>query len=117
MHDDLWAGVESALDSAQFHFLEASRSLQRPERTAMSVVLKSTGAIVVKRWEEPFYAHVESFLSRARSVPDVIESCFGHDKASVVQGWFNARSADEKTRRDEFSKLIATGSETTISQR
>ena len=69
----------------------------------MSVVLESTGAFVGKRWEA-VYAHVESFLSRARSVPDVIESCFGHDKAPVVQGWFNARSADEKTRRDEFSK-------------
>ena len=39
MHDDLWVGVELALHKAQFHLNEASRSLQRPERTAMSVVL------------------------------------------------------------------------------
>ena len=78
---DLWVGVESALHKAQFHLNEASRSLQRPERTAMSVVLESTGTIVVKRWEEPFYAHVDSFLVEARSVSNVIESCFGHDKA------------------------------------
>ena len=60
----------------------------------MSVVLESTGAIVVKRWEEPFYAHVDSFLVEARSVSNVIESCFGHDKARVVQDWFKALKGD-----------------------
>jgi hypothetical protein len=107
MHDNLWAGVESALESAQFHFLEASLSLQPPERTAMGVVLESAaGTTVVKRWEEPFYKHVESSLSLARSVSDVFESGFGHDKApvAVVRNWFNARSPDEQTRRREFSK-------------
>jgi hypothetical protein len=56
---------------------------------------------VGKRWEE-CYAHVESVLSRARSVPNVIESCFGHD--AVVRDWFKALSPDEQTRRREFSK-------------
>jgi hypothetical protein len=61
------------------------------------------GAIVVKRWEEPFYARVDSFLVEARSVSNVIQSCFGYDKAAVVQGWFKALSPDEQSRRDEFS--------------
>ena len=45
MHDDLWVGVELALHKAQFHLYEASRSLQRPERTATSVVLECRGQL------------------------------------------------------------------------
>jgi hypothetical protein len=47
-----------------------------------------------------------SFLVNARSVPDVIESCFGHDNGwpKEVKDWFKARPSDERQRRKEFSK-------------
>ena len=105
MHDDHWAGVELALSGAQFHLIEASRSLQPPERTAISVVLESAGTIVWKPWEEPFYSNVRSFLQQARSVPFVIESCFGRDNGlKELKAWFNALSEDEQARRLEFYK-------------
>ena len=121
MHDDHWAGVESALSGAQFHLIEASRSLQPPERTAISVVLKSAGTIVWKPWEEPFYSNVRSFLQQARSVPFVIESCFGRDNGiKELKAWFNALSEDEQADDSSSinsSSLIATSSGNTISQR
>ena len=107
MHDDLWAGVESALHKAQFHFLEASRSLQRPERTAWSTRPKIiSGNHCCGQTLEALCPHIDSFLVSSRSVPDVIESCFGHDNGwpKEMKAWFDALSADEKTRRDEFSK-------------
>jgi len=108
MHDDLWASVDSALGGAQFHLNEASRSLQPPERTAMRVVLESSaGTIVWKPWEEPFYNNVRSFLQQARSVPFVIESCFGRDIGlEELKAWFIALTEDEQARRREFHKLF-----------
>jgi hypothetical protein len=74
----LWAGIDWKLEAAQISLHEMARSLS-PERTTMTVVHQSTGAIISHRWEQT-YEHVDTFLAKARSVPEIIESCFGADR-------------------------------------
>jgi hypothetical protein len=62
MHERLWAGVELKLDNAQFHFEQMMRSFQ-PERSATTVTLEATGAVVGNLWQRPFFAHLDAFLS------------------------------------------------------
>src|ERR1700730_7388619 len=100
----LWAGIDRKLQDAQFYLGEMARSLQPPERTPSNVVQQSLGAIIGNRWEDSFYAHVDTFLAKARSVPGVIESCFGADRVLKQAGWFGQLSVDEQTRRKTFSK-------------
>jgi hypothetical protein len=96
-HDPLWAGIDRKLEDALFYFNEMARSLQPPERTPM------TGAII-GRHSESIYAHVDTFLAKARSVPGVIESCFGTDRVLMQTKWFGQLPNDEQTRRKTFSK-------------
>jgi hypothetical protein len=103
-HDPLWAGIDRKLEDAQFYLDEMARSLQPPERTPMTVVQQSTGAIIGTRWQESFYAHVDTFLAKARSIPEIIESCFGADRVLKQTGWFGRLTVDEQTRRKKFSK-------------
>jgi hypothetical protein len=70
----------------------------------MNVAQQSTGAIIDTRWQESFYAHVDTFLTKARSVPEIIESCFGADRVLMQTEWFRKRPVDEQTRRKKFSK-------------
>jgi hypothetical protein len=103
MHD-LWIGVDQKLRDAQLSFEEMGRSIQPPERTAINVVLESAGAIVDTRWQDKFYGRVATFLVKARSVPEVIESCFGADcGSSAMKNWFNGLLPAEQTRRRAFS--------------
>jgi hypothetical protein len=104
MHEHLWAGVGRKLQDAQLAFGEMTRSLQPPERTPIYAALQSTGAIVDTRWQEKFYAHLDSFLAKVRSVPEVIESCFGADRGSrLMRDWLGGLSLAEQTRRQTFS--------------
>ena len=104
MHDHLWAGVDRKLEQARSNFADMDKSLQPPERTHMTVVLESTGAIVGKDWQSSFYSQVDNFLIAARSVPSIIEACFGKDLGSPeMRDWWDSRSADERRRREDFS--------------
>lgn len=80
MHDHLWAGVDRKLEKARSDLADMAKSLRPPERTHMTVVLESTGAIVGKDWQSSFYSHVDNFLIAVRSVPSIIEACFGADQ-------------------------------------
>jgi hypothetical protein len=64
-HDPLWAGIDRKLQDALFYFNEMARSLQQPERTPSNVAQQSWGAIIGTRWQESFYAHVDTFLAKA----------------------------------------------------
>jgi hypothetical protein len=106
MHDALWAGVNLKLDHADFYFEQIGRALVTPDRTRMSVVLEASGADVSHE-KRPFYAHLASFLMMTRSVPDVIQWCFGKDKmfdAKSRRPWFKGLLIDEQTRRTTFSR-------------
>jgi hypothetical protein len=105
MHEDLWAGVELKLQYAEFHLQQMSRSLQPPERTHMNVALEASGAIIGTDWQRSLYAHFDAFLSATRSVPWIIQCCFGEDRANrAMNEWLDERSPDEKARRREFQK-------------
>jgi hypothetical protein len=104
MHDELWAGVEFKLQSADLHLRNMGQSLQPPARTGHNVAIQSMGTIIDTRWQISFYAYVDAFLSATRSVPEVIKCCFGYDANSVMAQWFNRLSAEEQARRKEFSR-------------
>ncbi|MGH6636950.1 MAG: hypothetical protein ACRED0_12755, partial [Gammaproteobacteria bacterium] len=64
------------------------RSLQPPEQTTNNVVLEASGAIIDTGWQRSFYAHFDAFLSATRSVPWIIQCCFGADLANnVMRDW------------------------------
>jgi hypothetical protein len=108
-HDPLWAGIDRKLQDALFYFNEMARSLQPPERTPSNVAQQSSGAIIGTRWQESFYAHVDTFLAKARSVPEVIESCFGADRVLMRTEWFGQLPVGEQTRRKSQSGFARLG--------
>lgn len=107
MHDDLWSGVDLKSQYASFFLQEMSSSLQPPEQTANNVVLESAGAIVGNLWQQSFYPNFDAFLAMARSIPEIILSCFGDPTLEAapkkVRKWFNALPPAEKKRREAFS--------------
>jgi len=112
MHEELWAGADLKIKNAGFFFEEMGRSLQPPERTAMNVIQQSTGAIIGKPWERPFYANLDAFLAMARSVPDIIQWCFGEDSTmkmkTRLKPWFDTLSPSEQAHRRDFSTQFKT---------
>jgi hypothetical protein len=102
--DKLWHGVNLKLEHAAFFQNKMSRSLQ-PDRTPTSAVQESAGAIVGNDWQRSFYAYLDAFLAMARSVPEIINCCFGKDKQNKEMAqWFQALDADEQRRREEFTR-------------
>jgi hypothetical protein len=103
MHEELWAGVELTIDNARFQFEGMNRALELPEPTAYNAALESSGAIVGGNWYRPFYAHLDAFLSAARSIPDIVQSCFGiNDGNRKMKDWLAAMDQDERDRREKF---------------
>jgi len=78
------------------------RALQPPEPNAYNVALEASGAIIGGNWHRAFYAHLDAFLSTARSVPEIIQCCFGVDP--VLKAWFNALDPAERDRRRQFNE-------------
>jgi len=108
MHEELWAGVELKLLHAEFHFESMGRSLEPPEHTATNVALQVSGAILGMGWQRSFYAHLDALLSAARSIPEIIQCCFGKDNSPQMKKWLAGLPAAEQSRRGEFSKHFAT---------
>ena len=105
MHEHLWAGVRLKLQHAAFHLQRMGQSLEPPERTATNVALQAAGAILDTGWQRSFYAHLDAFLSAARSVPEIVQCCFGVDERHPdMRSWFGQLPDEEKTRRHEFKK-------------
>ena len=103
MHEELWAGVELKLQHGEFHLQQMVRSLEPPERTATNVALEASGEIIDTGWQRSFYAHLDAFLSAARSVPEIIQCCFGVDLGHpTIKDWFDRLPAAERDRRHKF---------------
>src|SRR5262245_26254511 len=84
------------------------RAIEPPEQTAvnvalMSVALMSSGAIVSKMWQQPFYANFDAFLGATRSIAEIIQCCFGRDRALQMKSWFASLDQAEQDRRKKFS--------------
>jgi hypothetical protein len=105
MHEELWAGVELKLQNAEFHLQQMGRSLEPPEQTHWNVALQASGAIIDTGWQRSFYAYFDAFLSAARSVPEIIQCCFGVDLGHpTMKTWFKSLPVSEQTRRKGFRR-------------
>jgi hypothetical protein len=102
MNEELWAGVELKLLHAEFPFESMGRSLEPPELTATNVAIEVSGGIIDTRWQRSFYAHLDAFLSASRSIPEIIQCCFGEDRASVMSAWLGRLPDAERHRRGDF---------------
>lgn len=96
-HDHLWAGADLKLSHALFFYSAMSRVLV-PDRSHMAGQDVVTGA----NWQGPLYAYLDAFLVMARSVPAIIEFCFGKDRV-IPRAIFDALDPDEQKRRINFS--------------
>jgi hypothetical protein len=106
VHEKLWAGVAWKLSSAEFFLGQMQRALDQP-RGAHAARAEAAGVALSVEWQKPFYANLDAFLAMARSVPDVINWCFGVDRAmrepTWLKPWYHSLSLSEKTRRQDFS--------------
>jgi hypothetical protein len=100
--DDLWSGVNLKLQYAAFFLTRMQAPLDPPPRTTNNVVQESSGAILATNWQQAFYANFDAFLAMARSVPEIINCCFGEDR--VLRDWFRTLPEDQQQRRTQFSK-------------
>jgi len=105
MHEELWSGVELKVSHAEFFLDMMGKSLQGPERTQHNVALEASGAIIDNGWQRSFYAYLDAFLAMTRSVPEIINACFGHDDRgpAEMRRWFDALPAEERERRNRFT--------------
>src|SRR5690242_11621780 len=108
MHEELWAGVELKIENAVFFHEQMGKALAPPERTRMNVGLQSAGAIIDTCWQRSFYAYLDAFLAMARSVPEIVNACFGTDRGPKMKTWFNGLPAAEQTRRETFAAQLKT---------
>jgi hypothetical protein len=69
----------------------------------MNVALRSDGAIIDTRWQQSFYAYLDGFLATARSVPEIVQCCFGEDQSKPMAEWFKSLAKTEQMRRRAFS--------------
>ena len=108
MHDELWAGVDFKLDESQF-FLEQMSKVIVPARFD-NLQRHPAYAIEMTRWQPDFYYYLDAFVGAARSVPDVIQKCFGWDERSRGS-WVQPLERPEIERRkrfqDEFTSIYA----------
>jgi hypothetical protein len=104
MHEELWAGVDSKIANAAFFIEETAGLFDWPNGSAAArAIAAGVNVEMPLQCERSFYAHLDAFLVTARSVPEVINCCFGKDTiTSEMRNWFASLSAAEQTRRSEF---------------
>jgi len=101
LHDDLWSAVEHKFAGAEFFFREMGRDIVPPHLNHPQLAaIVATGGIVDNRWQERFYHHFDAFLTMARSIPEIIRSCFGIDP--IMRSWISSLDVSEVTRRQNF---------------
>jgi hypothetical protein len=74
--------------------------------------MQAAGAITDTGWQRSIYPYFDAFLSTARSIPEVIQCCFGMDAATSrnheMKNWFDHQlSSDERDRRHQFKQQFA----------
>ena len=96
----LWAGADRKIEYAGYFLQQMQRSLDRHDRRL--AYLEAAGAIVDTQWQRSFYPNFDAFLAMVRSVPDVVQWCFGVDRKHS-KSWFRDLSPDQQARRKFFS--------------
>jgi hypothetical protein len=99
MHEELWQGIDFKLAEADF-FLDRMSKILLPPRLNDPTWDPAYGASVAQ-WQPDFYFYLDAFIGATRSVPDVIQKCFGWDKRSKDE-WPHPPDGDEIDRRDKF---------------
>ncbi|MFZ0840906.1 MAG: hypothetical protein WAM77_25880, partial [Xanthobacteraceae bacterium] len=99
---NLWSGIDIKIQHAHFFLDKMGRALVPPERTQWSAALDSSGTIRGFNWQS-IYAYLDAFLGITRSVPEVVNCCFGHDTSPKMATWFDKLPPEEQTRRRNFS--------------
>ena len=110
MHqEELWAGPELKLEYAHFHYIVMTQSIAFPHWRDDEIAQMATGTIIDTGWQRRLYAHFDAFLSAARSIPEIVQCCFGFDQRALrkVKQWFAKLDAQEQLRRRESSKQFA----------
>jgi len=105
MYDELWAGPLLKLEYAAFHLQKMQQALEGPPRDHHSVAMQAGGAIIDTGWQRSIYPHLDAFLSTTRSIPEIIQCCFGvDDRNREIRDWFDKLSPDEQDRRRQFKR-------------
>ena len=105
MHEELWVGVDLKVANAGFFLEQMGRSLEPLDgRSAARAMATSVNVDMPLQWQRSFYAHLDAFLVTARSIPEVINCCFGADRSRQMRSWFVALPSAERARRRAFSK-------------
>ena len=76
---DLWGGPGVKQEHAFYFWRRMQHALEPPPRTQINVAMQSAGTIIGRDWQRSFYANFDAFLAMARSVPEIINVCFGYD--------------------------------------
>jgi hypothetical protein len=97
MHDQLWAGAEFKAAEAEY-FLDRMGKVLLPRRLDPSWHPAYHGD-AGPCWQPDFYYYFDAFLGAARSVPDVIQKCFGDDRP---KDWSPPLGSEEVERRKRF---------------
>jgi hypothetical protein len=99
MHEKLWQGIEFKLREAEF-FLDRMGKVLVPPRIADPHWHPAYG-LSAAAWQPDFYFYLDAFIGAARSIPDVVQKCFGWDERSKNE-WPSPLGPDEIDRRKEF---------------
>src|SRR5438552_225668 len=99
MFEELWQGIDFKLEETDF-FLDRMGKVLVPRRytdPTWHPAYGHGGAI----WQPDFYYYLDAFIAAARSVPDIIQKCFGWDDKSKDK-WPEPLEPDEIDRRKRF---------------
>lgn len=103
----LWAGPELKSEYALFHLMKMRHALQ-PIDDPHYAAMQAMGTIIDTGWQRAIGPYFDAFLATARSIPEIIECCFGKDTATAdLCLWFNALPTDEQDRRKTFHQQYA----------
>jgi hypothetical protein len=105
MHDHLWRGVDYRIAEAHDALGVMWRSLEPPEHIRRNVAVNlAAGAVIDTGWQDKLYGNADTFLAKVRSVPWIIEACFGKDGNLKMKDWWDHLPRDEQQRRETFSR-------------
>jgi hypothetical protein len=108
MLDELWAGIHLKLENAFHHYIKMGDALQPPRLYGAMAAAHASGAIIGTGWQPSFYPALDAFLSATRSIPEIIQCCFGADLANrTMKDWFDSLPSDEQARRHAFKRQFA----------
>lgn len=99
MHEELWQGIEFKLAEADFFLNQMGKVLRPPQLN--NPTWHPAYGLPMAQWQPDFYFYLDAFIGATRSVPDIIQKCFGWDKRSKEE-WPQPPDAEEISRREKF---------------